>query len=99
MATLSQDTATPATGQTVRSAPRARVRVRLLFKYIALIFAVVLVALITNGAFEVYFSYQEHTASFVRIHREKAEAAAAKIGQFIKEIEAQVGWTTQLPWS
>ena len=30
---------------------------------------------------------------------EQAEAAAAKIGQFIREIEAQVGWTTQLPWS
>src|SRR5262249_5057215 len=28
-----------------------------------------------------------------------AEAAAAKIGQFIKEIESQLGWTTQLPWS
>ncbi|MEA2943651.1 MAG: hypothetical protein QOD09_4180, partial [Bradyrhizobium sp.] len=27
------------------------------------------------------------------------EAAAAKIGQFIKEIESQLGWTTQLPWS
>src|ERR671927_314191 len=31
--------------------------------------------------------------------REQAESAAAKIGQFIKEIESQVGWTTQLPWS
>ena len=26
-------------------------------------------------------------------------AAAAKIGQFVKEIEGQLGWTTQLPWS
>ena len=31
--------------------------------------------------------------------REQAEAAAAKITQFIKEIENQLGWTTQLPWS
>jgi two-component system NtrC family sensor kinase len=29
----------------------------------------------------------------------KAEAAAARIHQFFKEIENQVGWTTQLPWS
>jgi hypothetical protein len=29
----------------------------------------------------------------------KAEAAAAMIHQFFKEIENQVGWTTQLPWS
>ena len=35
----------------------------------------------------------------IRIQREQAEAAAAKIGQFVKEIESQLGWTTQLPWS
>jgi hypothetical protein len=29
----------------------------------------------------------------------EAKGAAAKIGQFIKEIESQLGWTTQLPWS
>ena len=68
-------------------------------KYVVLFFAVVLVALITNGAFEVWFSYQEYKSSLIRIQREQAEAAAAKIGQFVREIEAQVGWTTQLPWS
>ena len=78
---------------------RARLRIGLFFKYVALVFAVVLIALITNGAFEVWFSYQEYKSSLIRIQREQAEAAAAKIGQFIHEIEAQVGWTTQLPWS
>ena len=68
-------------------------------KYVALFLAVVCVALLSNGAFEIWFSYQEHKASLIRIQREQAEAAAAKIGQFIKEIESQVGWTTQLPWS
>jgi uncharacterized caspase-like protein len=34
-----------------------------------------------------------------RLLREQADAAAAKIEQFIKEIESHVGWTTQLPWS
>src|SRR4029450_11116728 len=76
-----------------------RMRVGLFVKYVALVFAVVLVALITNGLFETYFSYQEYKSSLIRIQREQAEAAAAKIGQFIREIEAQVGWTTQLPWS
>jgi signal transduction histidine kinase len=79
--------------------PRAPLRVNLFFKYVALVFAVVLIALLTNGAFEVWFSYQEYKESLIRIQREQAEAAAAKIGQFIHEIEAQVGWTTQLPWS
>src|ERR1017187_9017654 len=69
-------------------AARLRIGGRLFFKYIAIFFAVVLVALLSNGAAEVYFSYQEHKASLIRIQHEQAEAAAGKIGQFIKEIEA-----------
>ncbi len=68
-------------------------------KYVALFIAVVCVALITNGAFEVYFSYQEHKAALIRIQREQAAAAAKEIDQFIEGIKSQVGWTTQLPWS
>jgi GAF domain-containing protein/DNA-binding response OmpR family regulator/HAMP domain-containing protein len=75
------------------------VRSRLFIKYLALFVAVVSVALIANGIFDVFFSYKEQKASLVRIQREQAEAAAGKIGQFISEIESQVGWTTQLPWS
>ena len=80
-------------------APVPRTRRRLFRKYVALFIAVVSVALLSNGIFDVFFYYQEHKASLIRIQREQAEAAAAKIGQFIKEIESQLGWTTQLPWS
>jgi signal transduction histidine kinase/CheY-like chemotaxis protein len=76
-----------------------KTRRRLFTKYVALFVAVVCVALLSNGIFDVFFYYQEHKASLIRIQREQAEAAAAKIGQFIKEIESQLGWTTQLPWS
>jgi GAF domain-containing protein/signal transduction histidine kinase len=75
------------------------VRSRLFIKYVVLFVAVVGLALVANGVFDVYFSYQEQKTSLVRIQREQAEAAAGKIGQFISEIESQVGWTTQLPWS
>jgi signal transduction histidine kinase len=75
------------------------VRSRLFIKYVVLFVAVVGIALIANAVFDVYFSYQEQKASLVRIQHEQAEAAAGKIGQFISEIESQVGWTTQLPWS
>jgi signal transduction histidine kinase/CheY-like chemotaxis protein len=68
-------------------------------KYVALFLAVVFIVLLANVLFEAWFSYQEQKASLIRIQREQAEAAATKIGQFIKEIESQVGWTTQLPWS
>jgi signal transduction histidine kinase len=77
----------------------ARIRTRLFTKYVALFVAVVAVALLSNGIFEVFFYYREHKAALIRIQHEQAEAAAAKIGQFVKEIESQLGWTTQLPWS
>ena len=76
-----------------------KVRTRLFAKYVALFVAVVGVALLSNGIFEVFFYYREHKAALIRIQHEQAEAAAAKISQFIKEIESQLGWTTQLPWS
>ncbi|TKW76268.1 MAG: HAMP domain-containing protein, partial [Bradyrhizobium icense] len=74
-------------------------RSRLFTKYVALFVAVVAIALLSNGIFEVFFYYREHKASLIRIQHEQAEAAAAKISQFIKEIESQLGWTAQLPWS
>ncbi len=80
-------------------APVPKTRRRLFTKYVGLFVAVVCVALLSNGIFDVFFYYQEHKASLIRIQREQAEAAAAKIGQFVKEIESQLGWTTQLPWS
>jgi len=85
--------------QAAPEAPVAKTRRRLFTKYVALFVAVVCIALVSNGVFDVLFYYQEHKASLIRIQREQAEAAAAKIGQFIKEIESQLGWTTQLPWS
>ena len=85
--------------QAPREVPGPKTRRRLFAKYVALFIAVVCVALLSNGIFDVFFYYQEHKTSLIRIQREQAEAAAAKIGQFVKEIESQLGWTTQLPWS
>jgi signal transduction histidine kinase len=96
----SRTLAGPVSGETAEAtAPRTRIRSRLFTKYVALFVAVVAVALLSNGMFEVIFYYREHKAALIRIQREQAEAAAAKISQFIKEIESQLGWTTQLPWS
>ncbi len=76
-----------------------RARSRLFGKYVGLFAAVVTLALLANGIFDVWFYYREHKNALVRIQHEQAEAASAKIGQFITEIESQLGWTTQLPWS
>src|SRR4051812_41109254 len=95
------DTRALAVSPAVETAPAgpAKIRSRLFTKYVALFVAVVAIALLSNGIFEVFFYYREHKAALIRIQHEQAEAAAAKIGQFIKEIESQLGWTTQLPWS
>jgi signal transduction histidine kinase len=79
--------------------PPAKTRGRLFRKYVALFVAVVFVALLGNGLFEIWFSYQDHEASLLRIEGEQAQSAAAKIDGFVKEIQNQLGWTTQLPWS
>ena len=76
-----------------------KIRSYLFLKYAGLFVAVVCLALLTNGIFEIWGSYRENKEALIRIQHEQAEAAAAKIGQFIKEIESQVGWTTQLLWS
>src|SRR5262245_40435730 len=82
---------------TVADAPK--VRGRLFYKYVALFVAVVSLALLANGIFEVYFFYKEYKSSLIRLQREQADAGAAKIAQFLKEIQGQLGWTTQLSWS
>src|SRR5260221_1131105 len=77
----------------------AHIGSRLFRKYVALFVAVVSLSLLTNGLFEIWFSYQENKEALTRIQREQAIAAAGKISQYIKDIEGQIGWTTQLPWT
>jgi signal transduction histidine kinase len=68
-----------------------------LFRKYALLFAVIVsAALVANGLLDIWFSYREQNALLMRIQQEQAAAAAAKIGQFVKEIEGQMGWTTHL---
>src|ERR1700732_3207116 len=75
------------------------VRSRLFVKYVALLVAVVVLALLANGAFEVWFSYREHKTVLIGMQHQQAQAAADKIEEFITQIDSQVGWTTQLPWT
>lgn len=82
-----------------QDAPAAStVRGRLFRKYAAMFVAVVCSALAANGALEIWFSYQEQKSLLIRIQHEQAMAAAARIGQFVKGIESQMAWATQLSW-
>jgi signal transduction histidine kinase/HAMP domain-containing protein len=72
-------------------------RNRLFRKYLVPFVAVVLLALLSNGLLEIYFAFQENKFALAQIQREKAAAAALRIEGFVKEIERQMGWTTQPP--
>jgi signal transduction histidine kinase len=65
-------------------------RGRLFRKYFLLILALVCGALLISGAISVYFSYQENKAALASLEHEKAVAAAARIEQFVREIEKQL---------
>jgi signal transduction histidine kinase len=70
-------------------------RNRLFRKYVVPFVGVVLFALLSNGLLEIYFAYQENKSALAQIQREKAAAAAVRIEAFVKDIERQMGWTTQ----
>jgi signal transduction histidine kinase len=67
---------------------------RLFRKYIVVFLLLVGGVLLVSSAVDLYFSYQETKAALVRIEHEQALAAAARIGQFVQDIEQQVRWTT-----
>jgi signal transduction histidine kinase len=71
---------------------------RLFRKYAATFVVVVCSVLVANGAFELWFSYREQKDLLVRIQQEQAQAAAASITGFVKEIEGQMAWATLLSW-
>ena len=68
-------------------------RWRLFPKYALLIIALVGGLLIASGATGIYFSWRENEQNLIALQAEKAQAAAARIEQYILDIEHQLGWT------
>jgi signal transduction histidine kinase/CheY-like chemotaxis protein len=83
----------PASEAVAASAPRGR----LFRKYLVSFAAVAAAALIVNGTIDAWFSYSEQKRLLLAIQHEQADSAAAKINQFISEIERQISWLAQLP--
>jgi class 3 adenylate cyclase len=82
----------------VERRPIAIYRSRLFRKYIGVFTLFVSVILIVNGLIDAVFVYREQSVLLRRIQIEQADAAAAKIRQFVVDIERQLDWTVQLPW-
>ena len=68
-------------------------RWRLFPKYATLIIALVGGMLVASGGISLYFSYREIQEHLVALQREKAQAAAGRIEQYVLDIEHQLGWT------
>ncbi len=74
-------------------------RGRLFRKYALLFGGMISAALVGSGLLDAWFSYREQSVLLARIQQEQAGAAADKIGRFVGEIERQLVWATQLPWT
>ena len=68
---------------------------RLALAFLGLVAAV----LVVNGSISMWFTYREATEAAIRVEQEKADAAAERVGQFIAELEQQIGWTTRADWA
>ena len=67
-------------------------RGRLFRKYLVLILTLVTTALLVSGGVSIYFTYQENKAALATLQHEKALAAAARIEQYVGQIEQQLAY-------
>jgi signal transduction histidine kinase/DNA-binding response OmpR family regulator len=70
-------------------------RGRLFRKYVVVLLVLVGGVLMASSLVELYFVYRETQSAIVRVERAKAVAAAARIEQFLGEVEQQVRETTR----
>ena len=75
-------------GREIRKVERGR----LFRKYFLLILGLVCGALLISGAIGLYFSYQENKVALSSVQREKAIGAAARIEQYVRQIEQQLAF-------
>ena len=65
---------------------------RLFRKYLVLIITLVTSAVLVSGAISVYFSYQQNKSALADLQHEKAVGAAARIEQYVRQIERQLSY-------
>jgi hypothetical protein len=66
---------------------------------VLLFIGLVTLVLLVNGALDFWFTYGENKAALFGIQQEKADSAARQIGEFVNEIERQLGWTAAAQWA
>jgi signal transduction histidine kinase/CheY-like chemotaxis protein len=72
---------------------------RLFRKHLALTGGAMALLLAVSSAIDIWWSYREQESLLARIHRAHSDAAAARISDFVRGIEAQLSWMTHRAWS
>ena len=68
-------------------------------KYFLMLFMAVAIPLAINGAVEAWLGYRDQRARLDQLLGVHATFAASRIQSFLEEIENELGWLVQLPWS
>lgn len=71
----------------------------LAIKYATLMISVMGSVLIANGLVTMWRSYEDQKRALSQHQKMQAELAATKIGQFLRELDAQLQWLLMAPWT
>jgi signal transduction histidine kinase len=82
------------------SAPTSRRpwRLPLAAKLAAALIGLVALVLLVNGAVNTWLNYNQAKSAALEVQEEKARSAAVRVGEFLSDIETQLGWTTGAEW-
>ncbi|HLW91212.1 MAG TPA: cache domain-containing protein, partial [Roseiarcus sp.] len=89
--------AAPATDDRPSALPRTW-RAPLAAKFAATLIGLVILVLLVNGAIDTLLNYNRAKSAALDVEQEKARSAAVRVGEFLTEIETQLGWTTGAEW-
>jgi signal transduction histidine kinase len=80
------------------AASRGAWRAPLATKLATALVGLVILVLVVNGAVNTWLSYDRAKSAALDVQQEKASSAAVRVGEFLAEIENQLGWTTGAEW-
>ncbi|MGA8712519.1 MAG: cache domain-containing protein, partial [Roseiarcus sp.] len=81
-----------------KSTPGRAWRVPLAAKLAAALVGLVVLVLLVNGAVNTWLNYNQAKDAALEVQQEKARSAAVRVGEFLADIEMQLGLTTGAEW-
>ena len=88
----------PGTAAASPSQSRRAWRLPLAAKLAAALIGLVALVLMINGAINTWLNANQAKSAALEVQQEKARSAAVRVGEFLADIETQLGWTTGAEW-